>query len=55
MAALWMVGLEDQPERCAEICIMEVFVTPWFPETRWVERGCSSGGVKYTCPAPTLW
>jgi hypothetical protein len=25
MAALWMVGLEDQPERCAEICIMEVF------------------------------
>jgi len=25
MAALWMVGLEDQPERCAEICVMEVF------------------------------
>ncbi len=25
MASLWMVGLEDQPERCAEICVMEVF------------------------------
>jgi hypothetical protein len=25
MAAVWMVGLEDEPERCAEICIFEVF------------------------------
>lgn len=25
MVALWMVGLEDRPERCAEICVMEVF------------------------------
>ncbi|GAB3815288.1 glycoside hydrolase family 16 protein [Kribbella italica] len=25
MVSLWMVGLEDQPERCAEICVMEVF------------------------------
>jgi hypothetical protein len=25
MAAWWMVGLEDQPERCAEICVFEVF------------------------------
>ena len=25
MAAVWMVGLEDQPERCGEICIFEVF------------------------------
>ncbi|GAA0573229.1 glycoside hydrolase family 16 protein [Kribbella sandramycini] len=25
MAALWMIGLEDQPDHCAEICIMEVF------------------------------
>ena len=24
MAAVWMVGLEDEPERCAEICIFEV-------------------------------
>jgi Glycosyl hydrolases family 16 len=25
MAAWWMVGLEDRPERCAEICVVEVF------------------------------
>jgi hypothetical protein len=25
MAAVWMVGLEDKPTRCAEICIFEVF------------------------------
>ena len=25
MAAVWMVGLEDEPERCGEICICEVF------------------------------
>ncbi|HYN71449.1 MAG TPA: glycoside hydrolase family 16 protein [Nakamurella sp.] len=25
MAAVWMVGLEDQPSRSAEICIVEVF------------------------------
>ncbi len=31
MVAWWMVGLEDEPERCAEICAFEVFgdaVTP---------------------------
>ena len=25
MASVWMVGLEDQPDRCGEICIFEVF------------------------------
>jgi hypothetical protein len=25
MAAFWMVGLETSPERCAEICVVEVF------------------------------
>ena len=25
MAALWMIGYEDQPERSAEICIVEIF------------------------------
>lgn len=25
MVAWWMVGLEDKPERCAEICVAEIF------------------------------
>jgi beta-glucanase (GH16 family) len=25
MAALWMIGFEDRPEDCGEICVMEVF------------------------------
>jgi hypothetical protein len=25
MASVWMVGLEDRPERCGEICVVEVF------------------------------
>ncbi|MGD9695193.1 MAG: glycoside hydrolase family 16 protein [Thermoleophilia bacterium] len=25
MAALWLVGFEDRPERCGEICVVEVF------------------------------
>ena len=25
MASLWMVGLEDEPDRCGEICVFEVF------------------------------
>lgn len=25
MVSLWMVGLEDSPERCAEICVTEMF------------------------------
>jgi hypothetical protein len=25
MASVWMVGLEDGPDRCGEICIVEVF------------------------------
>ncbi len=25
MASVWMVGLEDEPNRCGEICIFEVF------------------------------
>jgi hypothetical protein len=25
MASVWMVGLEDSPERCGEICLFEVF------------------------------
>ena len=25
MAALWLVGFEDQPEQCGEICVVEIF------------------------------
>jgi hypothetical protein len=25
MASVWMVGLEDEPDRCGEICVFEVF------------------------------
>jgi hypothetical protein len=25
MVAWWLVGLEDEPDRCAEICVLEVF------------------------------
>jgi hypothetical protein len=25
MASIWMVGLEDEPNRCGEICVFEVF------------------------------
>lgn len=25
MFSAWMVGLEDQPDRCGEICVMEIF------------------------------
>jgi hypothetical protein len=25
MVALWMIGYEDEPDRCAEICICEIF------------------------------
>jgi beta-glucanase (GH16 family) len=25
MASVWMVGLEDEPSRCGEICVFEVF------------------------------
>jgi len=25
MASLWMVGFEDRPDRCGEICVVEVF------------------------------
>jgi beta-glucanase (GH16 family) len=25
MASVWMVGLEDEPARCGEICVFEVF------------------------------
>jgi hypothetical protein len=38
MAAVWMVGLEDEPERCGEICIFEVFGDA-------LERGSAAVGM----------
>jgi hypothetical protein len=39
MAAVWMVGLEDEPARCAEICIFEVFGDALEPGTAAVGMG----------------
>ena len=32
MASVWMVGLEDEPSRCGEICVFEVFGDALFTE-----------------------
>ena len=37
-AALWMIGVEDQPENCAEICICELFGA---------DRGTESSVVRF--------
>ncbi|MGW6282117.1 glycoside hydrolase family 16 protein [Kribbella sp. NPDC055071] len=42
MVSLWMVGLEDQPERCAEICVMEVFGATVTPDVAVVGMGLHS-------------
>lgn len=45
MVAFWLVGLEDQPDRCAEICVAEMFgnaithPTPEHPATMGVGAG----------------
>jgi hypothetical protein len=50
MAAWWMVGLEDQPERSAEICVVEVFGDAVEPG-RWAEIGM--GLKEFRDPAVT--
>ena len=40
MASVWMVGLEDEPERSAEICIFEVF-----GDALTIDRGRPSAAV----------
>ncbi|ADB29365.1 glycoside hydrolase family 16 [Kribbella flavida DSM 17836] len=42
MVSLWMVGLEDRPERCAEICVMEVFGKALEPGSAAVGMGLHS-------------
>lgn len=40
MASVWIVGLEDEPTRCGEICIFEVF-----GEALWAEDGRPTAAV----------
>jgi hypothetical protein len=39
MAALWMIGYEDAPERSAEICVCEIFGSEVTPERALVGMG----------------
>ncbi|GGJ42732.1 glycoside hydrolase family 16 protein [Deinococcus roseus] len=39
MAALWMIGFEDQPEKSAEICICEIFGNQMTPDSAVVGYG----------------
>ena len=39
MAAWWLVGLEDQPDRCGELCVFEVFGDTITPGTAAVGMG----------------
>lgn len=39
MAALWMIGFEDEPHRSAEICIMEVFGRDVHPDRGTIGMG----------------
>jgi hypothetical protein len=39
MAALWMIGIEDRPERSAEICVAEIFGRDVGPRTTRVGMG----------------
>ena len=39
MAALWMIGYEDEPERSAEICVCEIFGRDVRPDTAAIGMG----------------
>ena len=53
MAAVWMVGLEDEPERCAEICIFEVFGEALRVEERGPTAAVGMGVHPFRDPAIT--
>jgi hypothetical protein len=44
MAALWMIGYEDAPERSAEICVCEIFGSEVTPERAVVGMGVHPHG-----------
>jgi len=39
MASVWMIGVEDAPERCGEICVFEVFGDAIDPDAAAVGQG----------------
>ena len=51
MVAVWMVGLEDRPERSAEICIAEMFgnAVDWTSDRA---EFFVDGGLVRSCPRP---
>jgi hypothetical protein len=44
MAALWMIGFEDRPERSAEICVFEIFGRDVSSSSAGVGRGLHAWG-----------
>ena len=53
MFSAWMVGLEDQPDRCGEICIVEVFGDSVKRNADRVDVGLGCGIKKLRDPALT--
>jgi hypothetical protein len=51
MFSAWMVGLEDQPDRCGEICIVEVFGDSVKRDGNGVKVGLDCGIHKFRDPA----
>ena len=49
MFSAWMVGLEDEPDRCGEICIVEVFGEP-SPQARQQRAALGSGVHRFRDP-----
>jgi hypothetical protein len=45
MAAAWLIGYEDEPERSAEICICEIFGRDVEPDSALVGWACTRSGT----------
>ena len=46
MASVWMVGIEDRPERSGEICIFEVFGDALEDGVAAVGAGCTRSAIR---------